>query len=53
MIQKNLRFSQRLGLMAGAVPTLHGMSSPAPTTGEEGDQAGDPEKRGKPQAVRH
>lgn len=53
VIQKNLRFSQRLRLVAGALPTLHRMSSPAPTTEKEGDQAGDPEKRGKPQAVRH
>ncbi|ELK03535.1 THAP domain-containing protein 10 isoform X2 [Pteropus alecto] len=53
VIPKNLRFSQRLSLVAGAVPTLHRMCSPAPTTEEEGDQAGDPEKRGKPQAVRH
>lgn len=47
--EKILRFSQRLRLTAGAVPTR--VSSPAPTGEEEGDQAGSPEKGGAPQAV--
>lgn len=52
VIQKNLRFSQRLRLVAGAVPTLHRVSSPASKGQEEGDGAGGPEKGGEPQAVR-
>lgn len=52
VIQKNLRFSQRLRLVAGAVPTLHRLSGPAPQGEEEGEQAGGPEKGGEPQAVR-
>lgn len=52
VIQKNLRFSQRLRLVAGAVPTLHRVSSPASMGQEEGDGAGGPEKGGEPQAVR-
>ncbi|XP_007467907.1 PREDICTED: THAP domain-containing protein 10 [Lipotes vexillifer] len=52
VIQENLRFSQRLRLVAGAVPTLHRVSSPAPKGQEEGDGAGGPEKGGEPQAVR-
>ncbi|KAI5941554.1 THAP domain-containing protein 10 [Manis javanica] len=49
VLQKILRFSQRLRLTAGPVPTR--VSSPAPTGEEEGDQAGSPEKGGAPQAV--
>ncbi|TKC47058.1 hypothetical protein EI555_016041 [Monodon monoceros] len=52
VIQKNLRFSQRLRLVAGAVPTLHRVSSPASKGQEEGDGTGGPEKGGEPQAVR-
>ena len=52
VIQKNLRFSQRLRFVAGAVPTLHRVSSPAPKGQEEGDGAGGPEQGGEPQAVR-
>uniref|UniRef100_A0A8C6B7Y4 THAP domain-containing protein 1 n=1 Tax=Monodon monoceros TaxID=40151 RepID=A0A8C6B7Y4_MONMO len=52
VIQKNLRFSQRLRLVAGAVPTLHRVSSPAAKGQEEGDGTGGPEKGGEPQAVR-
>ncbi|XP_032273979.1 THAP domain-containing protein 10 [Phoca vitulina] len=52
VIQKNLRFSQRLRLVAGAVPTLHRVSAPAPKGEEEGEHAGGPEKGGEPQAVR-
>ncbi|KAI5163880.1 Thap Domain-Containing Protein 10 [Manis pentadactyla] len=48
--EKNLRFSQRLRLVAGAVPTR--VSSPAPKGEEEGDPAGSPEQGGAPQAVR-
>lgn len=50
VLQKNLRFSQRLRLVAGAVPTR--VSSPAPKGEEEGDPAGSPEQGGAPQAVR-
>lgn len=50
VLQKILRFSQRLRLTAGPVPTR--VSSPAPTGEGEGDQAGSPEKGGAPQAVR-
>ncbi|XP_069314285.1 THAP domain-containing protein 10 [Eulemur rufifrons] len=53
VIQKNLRFSQRLRLVAGAVPTLHRVPAPAPKGEEEGDLAGGPEKGGKLQAARH
>nr|XP_012623767.1 THAP domain-containing protein 10 [Microcebus murinus] len=53
VIQKKLRFSQRLRLVAGAVPTLHRMPVPAPKGEEEGDLAGGPEKGGKLQAARH
>ncbi|XP_004758377.1 THAP domain-containing protein 10 [Mustela putorius furo] len=52
VIQKNLRFSQRLRLVAGAVPTLHRVSAPAPKGEEEGEHAGGPEKGGEPQAGR-
>ncbi|XP_029808125.1 THAP domain-containing protein 10 [Suricata suricatta] len=52
VIQKNLRFSQRLRLVAGAVPTLHRGSGPAPRGGEAGEQAGGPEREGEPRAVR-
>ncbi|KAM9586407.1 LOW QUALITY PROTEIN: THAP domain-containing protein 10 [Trichechus inunguis] len=53
VIRKNLRFSQRLRLVAGAVPTLHQVPAPAPKGEREGNQAGGPEKGGEPQAVRH
>ncbi|XP_012496107.1 PREDICTED: THAP domain-containing protein 10 [Propithecus coquereli] len=49
VIQKNLRFSQRLRLVAGAVPTLHRVPAPTP----KGDLAGGLEKGGKLQAARH
>ncbi|XP_008581048.1 PREDICTED: THAP domain-containing protein 10 [Galeopterus variegatus] len=35
VMQKNLRFSQRLRLVAGAVPTLHRVPAPAPAGGLE------------------
>ncbi|KAM9183465.1 LOW QUALITY PROTEIN: THAP domain-containing protein 10 [Dugong dugon] len=53
VIQKNLRFSQRLRLVAGAVPTLHQVPAPAPKGEREENQAGGPENGGEPQAVRH
>ncbi|XP_030670542.1 THAP domain-containing protein 10 isoform X1 [Nomascus leucogenys] len=53
VIQKNLRFSQRLRLVAGAVPTLHRVPALASKGGEEGDQAGRPDTRGELQAARH
>ncbi|XP_003929727.1 THAP domain-containing protein 10 [Saimiri boliviensis] len=52
VIQKNLHFSQRLRLVAGAVPTLHRVAAPAPTWKEEGAQAGRPDTGGELQAAR-
>ncbi|XP_039093790.1 THAP domain-containing protein 10 [Hyaena hyaena] len=52
VIQKNLRFSQRLRLVAGAVPTLHRGSGPAPGGAEDGEQAGGPERGREPRAAR-
>eukprot|EP00069_Balaena_mysticetus_P005975 bmy_05047T0 len=52
VIPKNLRFSQRLRFVAGAVPTLHRVSSPVSKGQEEGDGVGGPEQGGEPQAVR-
>uniref|UniRef100_A0A8I3W1J2 THAP domain-containing protein 1 n=2 Tax=Callithrix jacchus TaxID=9483 RepID=A0A8I3W1J2_CALJA len=53
VIQKNLHFSQRLRLVAGAVPTLHRVAAPAPKWKEEGAQASRPDTRGALQAARH
>ncbi|XP_064238257.1 THAP domain-containing protein 10 isoform X2 [Aotus nancymaae] len=53
VIQKNLHFSQRLRLVAGAVPTLHRVAAPAPKWKEEGAQAGRPDTGGELQAARH
>ncbi|XP_073852260.1 THAP domain-containing protein 10 isoform X3 [Macaca fascicularis] len=53
VIQKNLRFSQRLRLVAGAVPTLHRVPAPASKGEEERDQAGRPDTGGELQAARH
>ncbi|XP_032100737.1 THAP domain-containing protein 10 [Sapajus apella] len=53
VIQKNLHFSQRLRLVAGAVPTLHRVAAPAPKWKEEGAPGGRPDTGGELQAARH
>uniref|UniRef100_A0A2K5RVC7 THAP domain-containing protein 1 n=1 Tax=Cebus imitator TaxID=2715852 RepID=A0A2K5RVC7_CEBIM len=53
VIQKNLHFSQRLRLVAGAVSTLHRVAAPAPKWKEEGAPGGRPDAGGELQAARH